>query len=172
MKQEEDAVEPKVKKTRTARRLLFNYEGAYKCIMRDHLGCNPLYGKEFPLFFRLSRKRVQLILEDLGRLSETSHPFYQSFRVDKFGRVGASVEAKKVLLPLLKSLADGVAPHCFADYFQVSQPMARECVKQFIKVIPYLYSQEYLRLPTTTDVKNITALHESSWSARRDGGIA
>jgi hypothetical protein len=50
------------------------------------------------LFFRLSRTRVQLILEDLGRLSETSHPFFQSFRVDKIGRVGASVEAK-VLLP-------------------------------------------------------------------------
>ena len=99
-----------------------------------------------------------MILEDLGRLSETSHPFFQSFRVDKFGRVGASVEAK-VLLPL-KSLAYGVAPHCFADYFQVSKPMARECVKQFIRVIPYLYSQEYLRLPTPADLKNITALHQ------------
>jgi hypothetical protein len=54
---------------------------------------------------------VQLILEDLGRLSETSHPFFQSFRVDKFGRISASVEAKVVLLPL-KSLAYGVAPHC------------------------------------------------------------
>jgi hypothetical protein len=126
--------------------------------MRDHLGPNPLYGKEFPLYFRLSRTRVQLILEDLGRLSETSHPFFRSFRVDKFGRMGASVEAK-VLLPL-KSLAYGVAPHCFADYFQVSQPMARECVKQFIRVIPYLYSQEFLRLPTPTDLKNVTALHE------------
>ena len=83
MTQEEEAVEPKVKKTRTARRL-FDCEGAYNCIMRDHLGRNPaLYGKEFPLFFRLSRTRVQMILEDLGRLSETSHPFFQSFRVDK-----------------------------------------------------------------------------------------
>jgi hypothetical protein len=128
--------------------------------MRDHLGPNPLYEKEFPLYFRLSQTRVQLILEDLGRLSETSHPFFQSFRVDMFGRMGASVEAK-VLLPL-KSLAyGGVAPHCFADYFQVSQPMARECVKQFIRVIiPYLYSQEFLRLPTPVDLKNITALHE------------
>ncbi len=77
-----------------------------------------------------------ILLEYLGRLSETSHPFFQSFsRVDKFGRMGASVEAK-VLLPL-KSLAYGVAPHCFADYFQVSKPsMARECVKHFIRVIP------------------------------------
>jgi hypothetical protein len=129
--QKEEAVEPKGKKTRTARRL-FDCEGAYNCIMRDHLGRNPLYGKEFPLFFRLSRTRVQLILEDLvGRLSETSHPFFQSFRVDKFGRVGASVEATKVLLPL-KSLAYGVAPHCFADYFQVSKPMARERVCQTV----------------------------------------
>jgi hypothetical protein len=90
MTQEEEAVEPKVKKTRTVRRL-FDCESADNdCIMRNHdLGCkNPLYyGKEFlPLFFRLSQTRVQLmILEDLGRLSETSHPFFQCFRVDKFG---------------------------------------------------------------------------------------
>ncbi len=64
---------------------------------------------------------MQLILEDLERLSETSD---QSFRVDKFGRVvGASVEVVKVLIPS-KILAYGVAPHCFADYFQVSKPMA------------------------------------------------
>ena len=80
--QEEETMEPKLKKTRTARRL-FDCEGAYNCIMRDHLSRNPLYGREFPLFFRLSRTRVQMILEDLGRLSETSHPFFQSFRVDK-----------------------------------------------------------------------------------------
>ncbi len=43
--EEEQAVEPKVKKTQTARRL-FNCEGAYNCIMRDHLGLsNPLYEK-------------------------------------------------------------------------------------------------------------------------------
>jgi hypothetical protein len=95
---EEEVQPPKVKKTRTARRL-FDCQGAYNCIMRDHLGRNPLYGKEFPLYFRLSRTRVQMILEDLGRLSDTSHPFFQSFRVDMFGRMGASVEAK-VLLPL------------------------------------------------------------------------
>jgi hypothetical protein len=122
--------------------------------MKDHLGPNiyPLYGKEFPFYFRLSRTMVQLILEDLGRLSETSHPFFQSFRVDKFGRMGASSVEAKILLPL-KSLAYGVArPHscCFADFFQVSQPsMARECVKQFLKVTPpHLYSKDYLQLPT------------------------
>jgi hypothetical protein len=121
MTQEEETMEPKVKKTRTARRL-FDCQGAYSCTMRDHLGrSNPLYGKEFPLsYLRLSRTRVQMILEDLGRLSQTSHPFFQSFRVDKFGRMGASVKAK-VLLPL-KSLVYGVAPHCIADYFQFSHP--------------------------------------------------
>jgi hypothetical protein len=59
-------VEPKVKKTQTARRL-FDCQGAYNCIVRDHLGRNPLYGKEFSLYFRLSQTRVRMILEDLGR---------------------------------------------------------------------------------------------------------
>jgi hypothetical protein len=52
-------------------------------------------------------------------------------RVTRYGtRVAASLDAK-ILLPL-KTLAYGVAPHCFGDFFQVSKPMARECYKQFL----------------------------------------
>jgi hypothetical protein len=111
--QAEEIIQPRVKRTRTARRL-FDCQGAFQCIRRDHLGDMPLFGKDFQMFFRLSRTRVQMILEDLGRWSDTN-PFYKTFRMDMFGRIGASLEAK-VLLPL-KALAYGVAPHCFCDYF-------------------------------------------------------
>ena len=71
----------------------------------------------------------------------------------------ASLEAK-VVLPL-KSLAYGVPPHCFIDYFQMSPQMARECMIQFDKVILQLYKGEYLRLPTAEDLKAIVNLHKS-----------
>jgi hypothetical protein len=109
------------------------------------------------MYFRLSRTRVEMIIEDLGRWSETN-PFYKSFRRDMFGRIGASLEAK-VLLPL-KALAYGVPPHCFCDYFQVSKPMAIECYKQFLFAISHLYLDKYLALPTPVDLKNIVALHK------------
>jgi hypothetical protein len=125
--------------------------------MRDHLRPNnPLFGQEFIKYFRLSRARVEIILHDFGRFSETN-PFYKTFRVDRFGRIGASLEAK-VLLPL-KTLAYGVAPHTFCDYFQMSVPMARECYKKFIDTVCHLYMAEYLGLPTAADVRNIVDLH-------------
>jgi hypothetical protein len=112
-----------------------------------------LFGQEFGL----SRARVQILLDDFGRFSETN-PFYNTFRVDKFGRVGASLEAK-ILLPL-KTLAYGVAPHTlFCDYFQMSVPMARECYKQFLDTVCHLYMAEYLGLPSAADLRNIVALH-------------
>ncbi len=65
----EEIIQPRVKRTRTAR-CLFDSQGAYQCIKRDHLGDRPLFGKDFQMYFRLSRTRVQMILEDLGRSME------------------------------------------------------------------------------------------------------
>jgi hypothetical protein len=155
--EEEEPEQHRVKKRRTARRQ-FDFRGAYSDIMRDHLRADaPLFGQEFIRYFRLSRARVQILLDDFGRFSETN-PFYNTFRVDKFGRVGASLEAK-ILLPL-KTLAYGVAPHTFCDYFQMSVPMARECYKQFLDTVCHLYMAEYLGLPTAADLRNIVALHK------------
>jgi hypothetical protein len=76
--------------------------------MKDNLGDNsPLFSQEFFRYFRLSRARVQILLEDFGRFSDIN-PFYKTFRIDtRFGKVGASLEAQ-VLLPL-KTLAYGVS---------------------------------------------------------------
>ena len=157
LKNEEDTGNlPRPKKRRTRRRA-FDAHAAHHCLVRDHIGRNPLFGKEFKAFFRLSRARVEQLFNDFGAYSEVD-PFYQSFRVDKFGRVGSSMEVK-ILLPL-RTIAYGVAPHTFCDYFQVSKPMAREIYKQFIYTFPHLYQEEYLRLPTERDLQNITALHQ------------
>ena len=149
-----DDNEPKPKQRRCSRRIFAVRRAYYDCIQQDLLRPDALFGKDFHLFFRLSRPRVQMILERLGNSED---PFYETFRVDKFGRVGPCVEVK-VLLPLA-ALAYGVAPYSLCYYFQVSNPMARECFKHFLLSMEREYGDEFLRLPTAADLRNITALH-------------
>ena len=141
-------------KTRSKRRV-FDHHGARNCMERDHLGPDALFGQEVLLFFRLSRPRVQFILEAFGNSGD---PYYSGFRKCKFGRVGPSLEAK-VLLPL-RVLAYGVAPHTFNDYFQMSISMARSSVMRFNRKVVELFSSEYMRLPTVQDLQEITTLHK------------
>jgi len=99
------------------------------------------------------------------RLLETLTANYQMLSLhpslhlpDAAGKQGASMEAR-VLLPL-KSYAYGVPPHTFTDYFQMSVDLAKECCRNFDRVMKELYAEEYLRLPTLQDIKSITRLHE------------
>jgi Plant transposon protein len=71
-----------------------------------------------------------------------------------------SLEAK-VLLPI-KTLAYGVACHCFCDYFQMSTTTARWACQKFNSSMALLFRKEYLRLPSAEDLKSITKLHEKA----------
>jgi Plant transposon protein len=137
-----------------SKRRSFDNQGAYQCIMRDHLGPDVLFGKEFSLLFRLSRPRVELII---NAIMNSGNPFFQSFRTNRFGKKGACIEAK-VLLPL-KVLAYGVAPHTFCDYFQMSISQCGVCCRQFNRIIPQLFSTIFNRLPTTADLAAVNQLH-------------
>jgi hypothetical protein len=89
-----------------------------------------------------------------------SHSFFQTFRRDKFGRVGASLEAK-VLLLLFSIAYGGDPPHAICAYFQVSTPLAREeCYKRFLGAIVKIHGDEFLRIPTAPDLRSITTLHK------------
>jgi hypothetical protein len=138
-----------------AQRRQFKHGEALSCINRDYLGPDPLFGKEFDLMFRISRQRFQKLLEDVGN---SSAKFYLEKR-DALNREVASMEAR-LLLPL-KTLAYGVAHHCFCDYFQMSRNFARKCCMELDKVLKSLYAEEFLRLPTKEDLKNISNLHKS-----------
>jgi hypothetical protein len=59
-------------------------------------------------------------------------------------------------------LAYGVPPHTFIDYFQMSPQYARECCKEFDNGMRTIYMNEFLRLPTATDLKNIVKLHKAA----------
>ena len=134
----------------------FKHDEAVDCIRRDYLGPTALFkGKEFDMMFRISRARFDRMMVDFAN---SGNSFY-SGKTDCAGLKGASLEAK-ILLPL-KTLAFGVAPHAFSDYFQMSQSLARECCRQFNKQIISVYKKEYLRVPTQADLKALSTLHEA-----------
>ena len=90
------------------KRARFDHGRALESIKTDYLNLDSTFiGSQFKLFFRISRRRFQAILEDVGNANKA---FYQP-SIKK----GPSVEAR-LLLPL-KVLAYGVAPHAFVDYF-------------------------------------------------------
>jgi hypothetical protein len=96
-------------------------------------------------------------MEDIGNSDFEETKFFMNNKSAN-GISGASLEAK-LLLPL-KCLAYGVPAHAFRDYFQMSQTLARECCLKFDQTIHKIYQQEYLRLPTPSDLKAITKLHK------------
>jgi hypothetical protein len=134
--------------------LLFNCcDLALECIERDYICDTPLLGVEFKLMFWLSRGQIQVLMEDV---MACNIKFFKLTGRD--GRRKSSLAAR-LLLPL-KTLAYGVPPHTFIDYFQISPQNARECCKEFDNAMRRIYMNEFLRLPTATDLKNMV---ESSW---------
>ena len=61
----------------------------------------------------------------------------------------------------LKTLGYGVSAFAFADYFQMSPQLCRQCLIEFCALIKKLYEKDWLRTPTKTDVERIFKLHEA-----------
>jgi Plant transposon protein len=124
-------------------------------LQKDYLSPTPLFdGREFNTMFRISRSRFQRIMEDIAA---TGNQFYLN-TVDATGKPGACFEAR-LLLPL-KTMAYGVPPHCFRDYFSMSTTLARLCCVKFALTIRNIYQDEYLRCPDVQDLKRINQLHK------------
>ncbi len=105
-----------------SKRTKYDHARALLCIKEDYLQEIPRFDfKSFQSMFRLERSRFQKIMEDVGNSGDL---FFCS-HVDAAKQEGPSLEAR-LLLPL-KTMAYGVAPHCFRDYFQMSRTQARAC---------------------------------------------
>jgi hypothetical protein len=121
----------------------WRHEEALACIKRDYLGdpfdaSTPLMKeKDFVAHFGISRARFNRMLDDF---ESSGFPFFRQQARAADGTVGASLEAK-LLLPL-KTLAYGVPPHTFQDYFQMSKTLAQECCIQFDMAIKTLHQRE------------------------------
>ena len=137
----------------------FRHDEALSAIRRDYLGVlgdptTPLFGADFKLMFRLSRGRFEVLLQDV---MASNFELFKSTPQDGISK--ASLEAR-LLLPL-KTLAYGVPAHTFCDYFQISKQFASDLCKGFDKLIIALYLKEFLRLPSSTDLKKTLQLHRS-----------
>ena len=139
------------------KRVRMDHGRANDNLWTDYIGPDPIFaGREFEVMFRISRSRFQRLMEDM---KAARIPFFADQPVDRKGETGASL-ACRLLLPL-KTMAYGVPPHTFRDYFQMSTSLARECCIQFDMAIKRLYQKEYLRIPTTNDLKSICKLHKA-----------
>ena len=140
----------------------FRHDEALHCILRDYLGIRedlstPIFaGSEFATMFRVSRPRFERMLQDYAQsgISIFTPPF-----LDNKKQEGASLEAR-LLLPM-KSIAFGVPPKTFTDYFQMSKNFAKDCYHNFTAGMVQIYKPEYLRLPTQADLRAIISLHRS-----------
>ena len=84
--------------------------------------------------------------------------FFQD-EINPFGQPTTKWQAK-MLLPM-KTLSHGVAAYTFIDYFSMSETQARQCLLlEYVKTMTQCFSQEYLRTPTTADLKSILSLHQ------------
>ena len=153
---EDEAVEIDHRLYPREKKIKYDHERALYCIRSDYLGRIPRFNdRQFETMFRLSRSRFQRLMFDVGR---KGIKFYTD-NVDGTGDTGASFEAR-LLLPL-RCMAYGVPPHCFRDYFQMLETLAKTCCYRFYETIVRIYVGEYLRLPTAEDLKNITTLHKA-----------
>ena len=111
------------------------------------------------------QSRFQRLRNEIGALEPA---FYVHLPQGANGMIGASLDAR-LLLPI-KTLAFGVPPHAFRDYFQMSKTFARDCCENFNKIIIKIYKKEYMRLPTPADVKAIFKLHKHQHKINGMGG--
>ena len=75
------------------------------------------------------------------------------------GKPAACLEAHR-LMPI-KMPAYIVPMHTFLDYFQMSEKLDKRACRAFDAAIKQCYMDEFLCLPTVTDIKLIVKLHKS-----------
>ena len=137
------------RRPRGPRQQCFNHGEALYCIYRDFLGPIPKFpGNQFRHFFRISRQRFEKLMQDV---MATGDKFYRDRR-------GPSLES--ILLLPLQVLALGVSPSSLCHYYQMSRVHAKEACNRFDLIVFRIYSHQYLSQPSSTDLKNIVALHK------------
>lgn len=147
---------------RVKKRTQFDHKRAQDCIISDYLGI-PKYGmvprfnsRQFQVMFRIHPTRYEHIRYMIGNFG---NPFFRSASTAGVGRSTASLDCR--LLLSLKTLGYGVAVHCFADYFQMSQQLCRDCLIHFCRDMKQIFQEEFLRCPSAWDLKNIIAYHKA-----------
>ena len=107
----------------------WNWERARNCIHEDYWGPRPTFNdRMFERVFRVTRSIADCLMNICGQ----AHPWFRSTTLVT-GEQGIDPKAK--LLIALKSIAYGVSPSAFLDYFQMGLTTAQHSVKLFSNIV-------------------------------------
>ncbi|MFS8013957.1 putative harbinger transposase-derived protein [Helianthus anomalus] len=130
---------------------------ANEVLMNDYFVENPLYNSEtFRDRFRLPKELFLKIVGDI----EASEGWFQE---------GYDARGKPSFTPIqkctsaIRQLATGNPPDQYDEYLAMSERTSRECLQFFCNAVIKLYSNEFLRKPTSHDISRIYAAHEARW---------
>ncbi|KAJ0912905.1 putative harbinger transposase-derived protein [Helianthus annuus] len=130
---------------------------ANEVLMNDYFVENPLYNAEtFRDRFRLPKELFLKIVGDI----EASEGWFQE---------GYDARGKPSFTPIqkctsvIRQLATGNPPDQYDEYLAMSERTSRECLQFFCNAVIKLYSNEFLRKPTSHDISRIYAAHEARW---------
>ncbi|XP_042023931.1 putative nuclease HARBI1 [Salvia splendens] len=129
-------------------------EGAYARLYNDYFANNPLYNETmFRRRFRMSRP---LFLRIVDAVKEHDDYFVQ--RPGGTGRLGLSSLQK--VKAAIRILAYGVPADACDEYVKLSESSAIKSLKRFCRAIIEVFSTQYLRSPTTSDIARLLYIGE------------
>jgi hypothetical protein len=134
--------------------LVRDFDGAYERICKDYFGENPLYPEKiFERRFRMSRN---LFLRITSAIREQNPYFTRRFdAVQKLGAYGL-----QKFVAVVRVLAYGIPADLMDEYAQISETVIIESIIQFARSVKVIFGSEYLRTPTTEDLKRIFLMNE------------
>ncbi|GKD68606.1 ALP1-like protein [Tanacetum coccineum] len=122
----------------------------------------PMYdATRFRKTFRMARPLFNRIV-----IAITNHDAYFHNNTDCTGREGISAFIK--CTSAILQLAYGVNASFLDEYMQISERSSRKALDYFCQVVMDIFSPEYLRKPTVTDIDKLYRHHEEK--NRRDHG--
>ena len=127
-------------------------ENAHSNLYNDYFSNNPVYGeREFHRRFRMSRGLFLRIVDAV-----TQHDNYFHQRRIATGRMGLSTLQK--VTAAIRILAYGVPADATDEYIKIGESTAIECMKKFCRAIVEVFSEWYLRSPTSEDIARLLSI--------------
>uniref|UniRef100_A0A0D3CHK0 DDE Tnp4 domain-containing protein n=1 Tax=Brassica oleracea var. oleracea TaxID=109376 RepID=A0A0D3CHK0_BRAOL len=136
-----------------------NHEEGDLRLWNDYFSETPTYPEN--LFRRRFRMNKPLFMHIVDRLSNK----VQFFRQKKDGLRRLCLSPLQKCTTAIRVLAYGYAADTVDEYLRLGETTTRSCVKNFVEGIIYLFSDEYLRRPTPTDLQRLLG---ASWISRDD----
>ncbi|KAH9456062.1 hypothetical protein Pst134EB_033427 [Puccinia striiformis f. sp. tritici] len=131
-----------------------DFEGGYQRLFKDYFAESPVYTDYlFRRRFRMHRPLFLRIVNDV-----TSHDRYFVQKKNALGQLGLMPIQK--ICSAIRMLAYGGAADANDEYLRLSESTTLQSLSRFCTAIIQIYGEEYLRSPTTDDVKRILSINE------------